>query len=213
MKRIIIVLLCIVSTYCQARDIQANVEIRNHEKFPIFVRTLQKGQDVIDRTVFPETKTHVKSAIGDLILINGKSGNAIDSWAGSVDPRRATYFQVSYKKGDTLVTEVYATPEKRTLYVAYDNGSLRPQKGKFFSNFTQSGFPLVENVKPYQVVRLTDNQVAELNKSLELEAKTLLNEIQNMAPDNRNNDANYDDLTDEEYEQMLRKRLEELKKY
>lgn len=213
MKRIILVLLSIFSSYCHARDIQANVEVRNHEKFPIFIRTLQKGQDVIDRTVFPEKKTHVASAIGDLILINGKSGSAIDSWAGAVDPRRATYIQVSYKKGDALVTEVYATPEKRTLYVAYDNGSLRPQKGKFFSNFTQSGFPLVENVKPYQVVRLTDDQVAELNKSLELETKNMLKEIQNMAPGNGKNDTNYDDLSDEEYEEMIKRRLEELKNY
>ncbi|MFZ5954477.1 MAG: hypothetical protein ACOYT8_05265 [Candidatus Dependentiae bacterium] len=204
MKRLLLALSFFAGAM-QARDIQVNFEIRNHERFPIFVRLLQKGYRSIDQ--FDNYKqTYEPALIGNLTLVNGKTGNAIDSWASGFDWSMPTYIEIAYFKNNKFINQIYAVPAFKTLYVAFENEQLRPQKGKGFGRFTQSGHPLVENVKAHQIVRLTEQQIKDLYESLELEGKQALDVLKQYVPKKDLDDNNDHDDDD------LEKRFEQLKK-
>jgi hypothetical protein len=201
MKRILVaIILC--APYAQAKDIQSNFEIRNHEQFPIFVRLIQKGFRTVDQTNNYQL-SYTPSTVGQLTLVNGKSGGAIDSWASGFDWSRPTYVEIAYLKNKQFVNQVYGVPAYRTVYVAFENGQLRPQKGKGFGKFTQSGFPLVENIKPGDLVKLNQQQINDLFKSLDLESQEAIRALQQAAQAIEQK-SKYEDLSiDELYKKFL----------
>lgn len=208
MKRLLLALSFFAGAV-QAKDIQVNFEIRNHERFPIFVRLIQKGRIFIDH-LNNYKQTYEPAMIGELTLVNGKTGSAIDSWASGFDWSRPTFIEIAYFKNDQFKNQIYAVPEQRTLYVAFENEQLRPQKGKGFGKFTQSGHPLVENVTSREIVKLTEQQIKDLYESLELEGKQALNVLKQHA---LKNDDDFDDKDDNnDHDDDLEKRFEQLKK-
>lgn len=210
MKRLL-ALLTLFSASMYAKDIQVNFEIRNHEQFPIFVRLIQKGFRTVDQTDNYKL-SFTPATIGQLTLVNGKSGGAIDSWASGFDWSRPTYVEIAYFKNKQFISQLYAVPAYRTVYVAFENGLLRPQKGKGFGKFTQSGHPLNENIKAGDLVKLNAQQIKNLFDSIEQESQEAVRVLQQYALELKN-EQQTDNEDKDISEEALRERYLKLRKF
>lgn len=120
-------------------------ELRNHDSRPITI-TLKHEPTMITQTADPLFYLNADDSIIWRTTVNGKKtfGN-YPTLATPVDIREPLYLIIEYTNKQGKVTFAYYrfTPNK-TVFVAWENQQLRPQKGK--GGATQSGLSLANNV-------------------------------------------------------------------
>ncbi|MFZ5954303.1 MAG: hypothetical protein ACOYT8_04370 [Candidatus Dependentiae bacterium] len=139
--KIIITLLALMSCNALLKAdygmIEPRLEIRNHDINPIAITLWQLG------TMKP-----------DYILVNnqeisGKKGSKITAYTNyDIDPTVPGYIiQITYSDKGKPRRALYQLSPSRKLFLAWENNSLRPQKGTgIFSKTSQSGFSLENNI-------------------------------------------------------------------
>lgn len=132
-------------------------EIRNHDSKPITV-TLKYAPTLIIKTADPLIYLNPDDSIIWKTTVNGKKiFGSIPTLATPVDIREQLYLIIEYadKQGNPTFKYYRFAPNK-TVFVAWENQQLRPQKGK--GGITQSGFSLANNIT------LADIESYDINK-------------------------------------------------
>lgn len=120
-------------------------EIRNHDNKPITV-TLKHAPTMITQTADPLFYLNADDTIIWRTVVNGKrTFGSYPTLATPVDINEPLYLLIEYtnKQNQSAFAYYRFTPGK-TVFVAWENQQLRPQKGK--GGATQSGLSLANNV-------------------------------------------------------------------
>lgn len=134
-------------------------EIRNHDPRPITI-TL-KYDDVTPINLGTADPLFMLDAYNSVIwqtTINGKTGPNYPTLATPIDIKISTVLTVTYtdKKGQKAFKR-FQFPADKTIFVAWENNTLRPQKGSFGN--TQSGLSLKNNVRQSDIRNLQQGTI------------------------------------------------------
>ncbi len=140
-------------------------ELRNHDSLPVDAFVLQPATY---QAQAPGV-TEYKQARADFKRIAAKKGSAISTFSFPLVATQPTYLVLSYKDSQGRVEQaMYSFAVGKTIYIAWENGKIRPQKGSFGK--TASGKSLRNNVSSYDIILLTKNEQELINQQL-LESK------------------------------------------
>ncbi|BDC34941.1 hypothetical protein Noda2021_08990 [Candidatus Dependentiae bacterium Noda2021] len=150
MKKLVALLLVVTSVSLLGRAWQSSrdigFEIRNHDRFPIRV-SLQ--QLTLENPNDPNSVAPVAHIIKDAV-VGGKQGTVIPSLQKALNiNENIVGIVVNFTDPATLqqYERLYLVQPGKTIYVAWENRQLRPQKGRgVFQRETQSGWSLANNV-------------------------------------------------------------------
>ncbi|MFZ5954302.1 MAG: hypothetical protein ACOYT8_04365 [Candidatus Dependentiae bacterium] len=121
-------------------------EIRNHDRYPI---TVSLQQLVAENPENPNDVTPVAHLFKN-IVVPAKQGTRIAHFQHPLDIHEGIFgLVVDYTNSRTQQAEqrLYLIQPGKTIFVAWENGSLRPQKGRgVFQRTSQSGWSLNNNV-------------------------------------------------------------------
>ncbi|BDC34565.1 hypothetical protein Noda2021_05230 [Candidatus Dependentiae bacterium Noda2021] len=131
-----------------------NFELRNHETYPISLKLIQQAG-----ARYEMGKIIKSSATRYQTTVPAKTATKVSSVQHSVDTHKPTYVIISYYQDGGDVTLYYGLPSSKNLFLAFENGQLRPQKGTFFGKVTQSGLSLSNNVPEKLIMRLTEQDI------------------------------------------------------
>lgn len=150
MKYIIILssMLCGI-TWCAEWKTPQDIgfEIRNHENYPITVTLV----DYLNPRAY---------AFKD-VYVSAKMGKNIPALKKALDIHNPYKLTIQYTTKNGEVTETFLLSSiNKTLFVAWENGKLRPQKGSFGK--TQSGLSLKRNLTQNDITRMGSELYGEL---------------------------------------------------
>lgn len=134
-------------------------EIRNHDPRPIII-TL-KHDDATPVAVGTANPLFMLNADDSIIwqtTMNGKTGATYPTLATPLDIRISSVLTVTYTdKNGQQAFKRYQFPAGKTIFVAWENNTLRPQKGSFGN--TQSGMSLRKNVRSSDIKSLEQGTI------------------------------------------------------
>lgn len=123
-------------------------EIRNHDRYPI---TVSLQQLVAENPDNPNDLTPVAHILKN-ITVPAKQGTLIKNLQKNLDIHQGIIgivIEYTDPLTNTAQQKLYIVQPGKTIYVAWENSSLRPQKGRgVFQRTTQSGWSLNNNVTP-----------------------------------------------------------------
>ncbi len=126
-------------------------EIRNHDRYPI---TVSLQQLVAENPDNPNDVTPVAHILKN-ITVPAKQGTIIKSLQKNLNIHEGI-FGIAIEYTDPITNaaqqKLYIIQPGKTMYVAWENSALRPQKGRgVFQRTTQSGWSLNNNVTPADI--------------------------------------------------------------
>lgn len=153
-NQIALIVLGCVSTCISISAVTINFELRNHETHPISVNIIQKAG-----ARYEMGKIIKSAATRYQTTVPAKTSTKVSSIQHSIDTHKPTYVVISYYQNGGDVTQYYGLPSSKNLFLAFENGQLRPQKGTFFGKVTQSGLSLSNNVPEKLIMKLTEQDI------------------------------------------------------
>lgn len=141
------ILLSVVSIHAQEWQTSKDIgfAIRNHDRYPI---TVTVGDPLLPAVA--------QSAAIWQTTIPGKGFLSLSSLKKALDINRPSYIYIQYK--DQI--KVFEPRVGKTWFVAWENGNLRPQKGR--NGQTLSGYSLANNVSAAEILPVADPRLASL---------------------------------------------------
>lgn len=150
MKKIVTLALLITSSSLMGRAWQSSrdigFEIRNHDRYPI---TVSLQQLTLENPEDPNSVEPVAHIIKNAV-VGGKQGTIIPSLQKALNINESIIgIVINFTNPATQQQDerLYIVQPGKTIYVAWENQQLRPQKGRgIFQRETQSGWSLANNV-------------------------------------------------------------------
>lgn len=130
--------------------LQGTFELRNHDAKPLVITIMQPARE---QRVADGSTQFIPSMQIDK-TVPASSGGKPTSVGLSLDPQYPTYLRIG---SPTQPYEpMYTFRPGKTIFVAYEKGAIRPQKGSFGK--TQSGLALKNNVQQKDILLLNDTE-------------------------------------------------------
>lgn len=141
--------------------VSAYFELRNHDLAPVDAFVIQPAHYIAQDT----QGALYKEGRADFMRLPAKKGITLSRFSFPVFISYPTYLVISYQDArGNRQEDMYTFTLQKTIYVAFENGKIRPQKGSFGK--TASGKPLKNNVSAKGIIKLTGSEQELINQML-----------------------------------------------